>query len=231
MAGTDQSQAHVDDAMSTLLKRHEDIKLLDAHKNSLIEVGVHDMPHENMMLTMEQDLLARYQYLYNHLVEERAKSDLECRRTENNLQASQQNTRHLQHLLDRDPFVLVLIDGADLIFRNTLLRDGDAGGRRCAAMLHQAINEQIFSTIDGLPAETQVLVRIYADLEGLNTAFVTSGVIDSSVQLRSFARGFVQDRATFDMINVYSQGRETIIDKVEGLYFCKFEGPGSVLTR
>lgn len=160
--------------------------------------------------------MQRYQYVSECLVQERAYFDRERKWAEENLSVSQQNTEHLQAILNRDPFVLVLIDGADLVFRNTFLRDGDIGGRRCAAILHKAINELVFSGIDDLPPETKVVVRVYADLEELTGICLEKGVIDQAAKVRSFARGFVQDKALFDIINVYSQGRESIIDKVEG---------------
>jgi len=150
------------------------------------------------------------------LTQERANAGVERAWYEESLQVSQQNTAQLQALLNRDPFVLVLIDGADLVFRNNLLRDGDVGGRRAAAALHHAINEYVFSTVDDLPPETKVCVRIYADLEDLSRLFVQNG-ITSSPKFASFTRGFIQYKALFDIVNVYSQGRESIIDKVEGM--------------
>lgn len=149
-------------------------------------------------------------------MEECANFDRERAWAASQLEISQQSTLQLQESLDRDPFVLVLIDGADLIFRNAFLNDGDAGGRRCAAMLHQAVNEHVFSTIDELPTDTAVFVRMYVDLEGLVGTALQSNIVDPAVKIKSFVRGFVHHRATFDIINVYSQGRETIIDKVEG---------------
>ncbi|KAL1302383.1 hypothetical protein AAFC00_002786 [Neodothiora populina] len=190
MAGLENHESITEDGtMTTLLQEYKTIRSIDANRDSLIE-----------------DLLQRYQYVSGRLVQERADFDRE---------RQWQSTRELEEILDRNPFVLVLIDGSDLVFRNSYLCDGDNGGRRCAAKLHQALNEHIFSTIDDLPSETKVLVRVYVDLEELADLCLQNKIIQRSDQIGNFARGFVQDRALFDIVNVYSSGRATIIDKIE----------------
>lgn len=92
----------------------------------------------------------------------------------------------------------------------------------------------MFSSIDDLPPETNVVVRIYVDLEELTNACLQADIIDQAAKIRGFVRGFVQDRTLFDVVNVYDKGRETIIDKVEGKLIGEFSlhaGLDDILSR
>lgn len=117
---------------------------------------------------------------------------------------------------ERNPFVLVLIDGNELIFRTTFLSQGDQGGRLAARALFQAVNEYAFSTIADLSIETKVIARVYVDLEELCSLCLRAGLVNHGSQVRSFVRGFCQDKALFDFIDVGMKGREVVFDKMEG---------------
>jgi hypothetical protein len=118
---------------------------------------------------------------------------------------------------DQNPFVLVLIDANELIFRNTYLSQGDQGGRLAARALFLAVNEFAFSTIAELPINTKVIARIYADVEELCSLCLRAGLVEHGSQIRSFVRGFCQDRALFDFIDVGMKGRAVVFDKMEGV--------------
>jgi hypothetical protein len=137
---------------------------------------------------------------------------------EQSIEIMQENVHHLQNLLNCDPFVLVLIDGNDIAFRDSFLYDGEVGGRRAARKLHQAVNEHVFSSIDDLPPETKVVVRVFADLDSLVQSCISRGMISTGAKVKGFTLGFCQDKALFDMINVGSRGRDAVIDKIEGQY-------------
>ena len=117
---------------------------------------------------------------------------------------------------ERNPFVLVLIDGNELIFRTNFLGQGDQGGRLAAQALFQAVNEYAFSTIADLSIETKVVARIYVDLEDLCSLCLRAGLVNHGSQIRSFVRGFCQDKALFDFIDVGMKGRAVVFDKMEG---------------
>lgn len=152
------------------------------------------------------------------LIQERVDVDHERKWVQENDEKTKQRLEHLQKLLNRDSFVLVLIDGEDLIFRNNLLRDGDIGGRRAAQLMHQAVNEHAFSSIKDLPVDVKVIVRMFMDLDTFTQTCMATGIADGRGKIKSFVRGFNQDKALFDITNVGSFGRETVIDKVEGSF-------------
>lgn len=117
---------------------------------------------------------------------------------------------------ERNPFVLVLIDGNELIFRTTFLSQGDQGGRLAARALFQAVNEYAFSTIANLSIETKVIARVYVDLEDLCSLCLRAGLVNHGSQVKSFVRGFCQDKALFDFVDVGMKGRAVVFDKMEG---------------
>ncbi|KAI4763379.1 hypothetical protein E4T52_04590 [Aureobasidium sp. EXF-3400] len=116
---------------------------------------------------------------------------------------------------DQNPFVLVLIDGNELIFRNTFLGQGDQGGRLAARALFQVVNEYVFSTIDDLPVNTKVIARVYVDLEDLCSLCLRAGLVNNGSQVKAFVRGFCQDKSLFDIIDVGMKGRAVVFDKME----------------
>lgn len=125
--------------------------------------------------------------------------------------------QQLQGARSGNPFVLVLIDGNELIFRNTFLSQGDQGGRLAARALFQAVNEYAFSTIGDLPIDVKVVARIFVDLEDLCSLCLRAGMVNHSSQIKSFVRGFCQDESLFDFIDVGMKGREVVFDKMEGM--------------
>jgi len=117
---------------------------------------------------------------------------------------------------ERNPFVLVLIDGNELIFRTAFLNQGDQGGRLAARALFQAVNEYAFSTIADLSVEARVVARVYVDLEELCSLCLRAGLVNHGSQVKSFVRGFCQDKPLFDFIDVGMKGRAVVFDKMEG---------------
>lgn len=218
MATPELSDVVDDGTVSSLVTRYDNLKILDGHRNALVEVRQVYNTLRTPMLILHQELLARYSIVSEQLTQERADVDRERKWVQENDEKTKQNIAHLQNLLNRDPFILVLIDGEDLIFRNSFLRDGDLGGRRAAQLIHQAVNEHAFSSIKDLPVDVKVVVRMFVDLDTFAQTCITAGIVDGPGKIKTFARGFNQDKALFDITNVGSFGRETVIDKVEGLF-------------
>jgi len=128
---------------------------------------------------------------------------------------------HMQRRLegvwhDQNPFVLVLIDGNELIFHSHLLSQGDQGGRLAARNLFQQVNEYAFATVADLPINIKVVARVYVDLEELCSLCLRAGLINHGSQVKAFARGFCQDKSLFDIIDVGMKGHAVVFDKMEG---------------
>ncbi|KEQ78201.1 hypothetical protein M436DRAFT_35657 [Aureobasidium namibiae CBS 147.97] len=126
---------------------------------------------------------------------------------------------------ERNPFVLVLIDGNELIFRTAFLNQGDQGGRLAARALFQAINEYVFSTIADLSVEAKIVARVYVDLEDLCSLCLRAGLVNHGSQVKSFVRGFCQDKPLFDFIDVGMKGRAVVFDKMEDNLYMNISNP------
>jgi hypothetical protein len=153
-----------------------------------------------------QDILTRYdsvlrqcQDLINQQDSRRdSNSDLTAR---GELLVCQQNVAHMQRLLDREPFVTVLIDGNSMIFKDALLRDGEKGGRRAAIELQDEIAQWIPGSIISPPAEFRMNIKVYADFRCLAGTLLRAGIIDDLLILGDFARGL---NSLFDFVDIGS---------------------------
>lgn len=116
---------------------------------------------------------------------------------------------------NRDPFVLVLIDGDGMIFNTSFLRDGEAGGRQAAAVLHDVVQKWSAANVIETPPDVKVVVRIYANLGGLADVCTKAGLISSPTQLAEFARGFTRGKTLFDFVDV-GAGKDRADGKIAG---------------
>ena len=73
----------------------------------------------------------------------------------------------LQRILNRDPFILVLIDGDGLIFNGTFLKQAEPGGKQAAAVLHAAVARWAAENVMECPPDVKVVATVYANLRGL----------------------------------------------------------------
>jgi hypothetical protein len=163
-----------------------------------------------------QDILTRYdsvlrqcQDLINQQDARRDSiSDLPARE----LLVCQQNVAHMQRLLDREPFVTVLIDGNSLIFKDAFLRDGEKGGRQAAVKLKNAIAQWVPDSIISPPAEFRMNIKVYADFRALAGILLRNGSIENLMTLGDFARGF---NSLYDFIDI---GGGDVNNKLVGTY-------------
>ena len=119
---------------------------------------------------------------------------------------------------NRDAFILVLLDGDGMIFDDRLIANGEAGGKEAAALLWNAISNDVHQRIPDLGIDYKIVVRIYANLKGLGDACNRSGIIDHPLHMDEFARGFTGSRQLFDFIDV-GTGKDRADDKISGMTF------------
>ncbi|KAI0485865.1 C-x8-C-x5-C-x3-H type zinc finger protein-like protein [Xylaria cf. heliscus] len=112
-------------------------------------------------------------------------------------------------LKNQTPYVLVLIDGDGLIFREYFIKQGAGGGRRAAIELHKAIVAEPFVQANG----TQIFVKVVANLCGLERALKRDGSVGTETELQDFVRGFNQ-ASFFDFVDV-GTNKESVISKVK----------------
>ncbi|KAI2464296.1 hypothetical protein F4781DRAFT_413443 [Annulohypoxylon bovei var. microspora] len=116
----------------------------------------------------------------------------------------------LGYVPDRNPYVMVLIDGDGLIFKEHFLKQGIEGGRKAANELNSAIIEKF--SFAGDTAIT-VIVKVVANVPGLSRAIKRDGCIPHEMTLYEFISGFSQVRPAFDFIDV-GHGKERADAKI-----------------
>ncbi|KAF2018043.1 hypothetical protein BU24DRAFT_421056 [Aaosphaeria arxii CBS 175.79] len=155
--------------------------------------------------------------LIEELLEKLEKAEAKLTQTELDLQSEQNVRRTLQAEVveakeretalaqkqARRPFVLVLIDAdADgFLFQDKYITRRAQGGEQLADELLIRIREYLrpqFEDADSL----DILVRVYANLEGMANYLVREGKVRNLGQLRAFSTGFSGRIPSFDWIDI-----------------------------
>ncbi|KAI1766840.1 hypothetical protein GGR53DRAFT_484578 [Hypoxylon sp. FL1150] len=100
---------------------------------------------------------------------------------------------------DRHPYVMVLIDGDGLLFKEHLVRQGVAGGKKAAEELRKAVTDK-FSYAEDTAIE--VVAEIVANVSGLSKAMKRDGCLDDENTLYDFISGFNQAKLPFNFIDI-----------------------------
>ncbi|KAK7739260.1 hypothetical protein SLS62_011249 [Diatrype stigma] len=115
------------------------------------------------------------------------------------------------NLKNRNPYVMILIDGDGLLFKEEYVRQGLEGGKKAANALRQAIAQQCREA-----DETEVIAKIVANLSGLGKAMKRDGSVGNENDLKEFMQGFTQAKSSFDFIDV-GHGKERADSKIKGV--------------
>ncbi|GFP54070.1 hypothetical protein TASIC1_0003044800 [Trichoderma asperellum] len=118
--------------------------------------------------------------------------------------------KEMDKLKNHNPYVMVLIDGDGLMFRDTWIKQGLEGGKKVAYALRAAVAERFGEEAEGL----EIVAKVVANLSGLSKAMQRDGCVDSPGLLKDFTLGFTQAKATFDYIDV-GYGKERADSKIK----------------
>jgi len=146
----------------------------------------------------EHESLQKILQNYTTLVDDyrRLKSDYEEERE------SREKYKKVAKGQERNPFVLVLIDGDNYIFNDDLVQAHAEGGKRAAELLARTAHDYLHK-LGPYFDQCSVVVRIYANLRTLSIAL--SNVRLAGKEMRSLARftsGFTGSHKLFDFIDV-----------------------------
>lgn len=108
-----------------------------------------------------------------------------------------------------------------MIFDDSFIKQGAAGGNEAAARLWTALHVQV-EALD-LPSDVKVVTRVYANLKGLGDACAKAGIIARPDIIEEFARGFTGSKQLFDFVDV-GAGKDRADDKISGVYPPPFAG-------
>ncbi|KAH7139137.1 hypothetical protein B0J11DRAFT_516140 [Dendryphion nanum] len=130
-----------------------------------------------------EELIIRYEYI--------------SQQYENKLRQIQSYETSFQ----KNPFIVVLIDGDGVIFKDEYIRIGEDGGRKAAAELYKTIQDCIQEG-NAVASQVSIVCRVYAHAEGLANVLTRSGVVSHAEIVTRFFRGFTLEKALFDFVDV-----------------------------
>ncbi|CAG7980138.1 unnamed protein product [Penicillium salamii] len=146
---------------------------------------------------------------------------------------------------DRNPFVLVLVDGDGYLFKEHFLRNGSEGGIDAARELSDSVKELMHSTMGMQAEQCRIMVRVYANVLGLSKALARAGLMGHEARsLSPFTSSFTRAQELFDFIDAAEkkEGSDFKIremfrlfadaNQCRHIYFagCHDTGYGSLLT-
>ncbi|BDD57585.1 hypothetical protein MAP00_002937 [Monascus purpureus] len=146
-------------------------------------------------LENERDSRIRYQKELRDLVERKSNADL---------------------ILNKDPYVAVLVDGDGAKFLDALLQDPHKGGAEAALRLKQEVRNYLQNTPLGTE-DIPIIVRVFANLNALAKALRSANIISSETDMHTFAEQFTISRAEFDFVNV-GYGKENADSKMRKMF-------------
>ena len=153
------------------------------------------------------DVLTKYSTLMEDY--KRLRSDYEEERD------SRERYKRMARGQERNPFVLVLVDGDGYVFDDDLVSNGIDGGQRAAQLLNDAVK----SSLRGRGLEhCRIMVRVYANLSGLSKAM--SKVKLAGPEKRSlapFVASFNRSNDLFDFVDA-GELKENADFKIRALF-------------
>ncbi|KAJ5097007.1 Zinc finger CCCH-type [Penicillium angulare] len=206
---------------------------IDSLGNHLASLSQENQRHNDNM----QDLLSQFRSLledYSSL-----KSDYE------EVKEGREKYKRQARGQDRNPFVLVLIDGDGYLFKEHFLKAGSEGGINAARALSDSIREMMHSTMGMQADQCRIMVRVYANILGLSKVLARAGMVGHEARsLSPFTSSFTRSQDLFDFVDAAEkkEGSDYKIremfrlfvdsNQCRHIYFagCHDSGFGSLLT-
>ncbi|KAA8648232.1 CCCH zinc finger protein [Aspergillus tanneri] len=115
-------------------------------------------------------------------------------------------------LQDREPFIVALLDGAGMIFKDEFLQQGEQGGLNAAAKLHSALYDYVAGNFPGIKSP-KIITKILVNVKGLGELCVRGGVTTELSLIEDFVRGFNTSFPLFEMLDI-GTGKGSAHDKI-----------------
>lgn len=125
---------------------------------------------------------------------------------------------------DREPFVVVLLDGEGMIFKDEYLQQGEEGGRSAAKQLEAGLRSYLSKNLPGIN-EPKLLTKIYLNVKGFGELCSRSGLITDAAAIHDFIRGFNETMSFSEIIDIGSD-KNRAYNKIEGLWNTFLRGVG-----
>lgn len=116
---------------------------------------------------------------------------------------------------DREPFVVILLDGEGIIFKDEFLQLGEEGGRKAANQFHTAMHAYLTKSLPSIHTP-KLMTKIYMNVKGFGELCARSGLVTDAAAIHDFIRGFNETMSFSEIIDVGS-GKNKSLDKIQGL--------------
>ncbi|KIX08216.1 uncharacterized protein Z518_02872 [Rhinocladiella mackenziei CBS 650.93] len=175
-------------------ERNKRLRSLEDEKNQLIE----DLLYQ---LENTQSQLERLQL--DHKREAQYNREGQFRES-----ALQEQLMLAQKIMDRNPFVVILIDGEDMIFTKELLSKGEKGGKEAVSAISDAVSAFVAQHLHHLDSP-KVATRIYANTKSLSDMLAKLKIIERPAIFDDFVRGLNSTRVLFEFVDAGSRTEST----------------------
>ncbi|KAL2857288.1 hypothetical protein BJY01DRAFT_231040 [Aspergillus pseudoustus] len=85
--------------------------------------------------------------------------------------------KKLARAQERNPFILVLVDGDGYLFKDYLIKAGDEGGAKAARLLNDSIRDLAHERLGIEADQCRIMVRIYSNVLGLSKTMARQGLV------------------------------------------------------
>ncbi|KAH7381300.1 hypothetical protein DE146DRAFT_637050 [Phaeosphaeria sp. MPI-PUGE-AT-0046c] len=186
----------------------------DSHRDRFASIRATVSSEVMRGMTLIEEVLSELESTETLLKKTRFDLEAECDQRRR-LQQEVQELKALHELQGQRPFIVVLIDAdADCyVFNDQLIAKGETGGEEAADGL-LAVLQQF---VRNLPVElngANIMVKAFANLNGLSFALQRDKRVRDKDKLRAFAAGFSSRQKLFDFVDVGS-GKERADFKVQ----------------
>lgn len=118
--------------------------------------------------------------------------------------------QELDTMRNRNPYIIVLIDGDGMIFNENLISQGLEGGKQAANLLRNSVLHQC----NEVTHDFEIMAKVCANVSGLSKALRRDGTLANADDFKEFTLGFTQGKASFDFIDV-GHGKERADSKIK----------------
>ncbi|KAL3469563.1 hypothetical protein BJX99DRAFT_69162 [Aspergillus californicus] len=141
-----------------------------------------------------QKLLDQFHFLLENY--NRLKSDYEEEKE------GRERYKKLAKAQERNPFVLVLVDGDGYLFKEYLVKGGPQGGAKAAQILNESIKDLVHERLGSQADQYRIMVRIYSNILGLSKTLARAGLVGQEARsLSSFVSSFTAAQDLFDYVD------------------------------
>ncbi|GIJ89274.1 hypothetical protein Asppvi_008205 [Aspergillus pseudoviridinutans] len=183
-------------------ERYRQVMSIEQTKNSLIE--------ELLQRVVELENALQRQKL-DHEREKHFNREIQIHEMELMNEITRMNA-----LMHREPYMIVLLDGHGLIFKEEFLKQGEQGGKNAAKELSTALQDYITTHFPNI-ASPKIVTMIYMNVKGLTDLCIQGGIKTELSVLEGFVRGFNSNSLLSDIIDV-GAGKNKASDKIEEIF-------------